>query len=641
METEAINNSGLTVAYALAAGIIATSIARHIGIPGIVVLLATGVFLGPDILGVIDPGSLGQGLVTILSFSVAVILFEGGLSLNISRLRRAQRPIQLLVTSGAIVTMLGGTLAAHLILGWDWRLSFLFGTLVIVTGPTVVTPLLRRLKVEHSVATILEAEGVFIDAIGAIIAAVALQVAVSPSGATFAKGLLDIATGLGVGSFMGLFGGLVVAYVLRFRYLIPEGLENVFTLSMALALFQSSNAIMHESGIAAVTVAGLVVGNTRTHVQRELMEFKEQLTVMLIGMLFVLLAADVRLAEVHALGLPGLMTAAVLMFIIRPLNVLAGTWGTDLTLKQKAFIAWIAPRGIVAAAIASLFATELEMQGIAGGPQLRAMVFLVISITVVSAGLTGGVVSRFLGLRRRTDAGWVILGANELARALARVLMDAKEEVVCLDSNPEACHAAQHEGIRVIYGNALEERTLLRSEIDTRAGALGVAPNEEVNLMFVQKAKREGKLKRLYVTLLNTAEGVTTKMVHDAGARMLFGRPRDVNLWSVRMRRKTAIIQYWTLANEPVDGKTGDTEEAPSLIGLNSDGLYVALIVNRAGSIQPIIEKNRFRKGDTVALVINVERQKDAESYLQKLGWQPVVFGEGDKPTKEMAPTGS
>jgi len=296
------HSAALTVALALAAGMAGQSIAHHLRLPGIVVLLLLGVALGPDGANLVRPAELGDGLHALVGFAVAVILFEGGMSLDLRRLRRSERAIRGLVTVGALVSLILGTLLVRLGLGWDWSRSLLFGTLVIVTGPTVVTPLLRRLKVKKPVSTVLEAEGVLIDAVGAITAAVALEVVLSPSDQGMALAVPAILGRLLFGIAVGVGGGGLLALLLRFRGVIPEGLETVMTLSCAVLVFEGSNAVVHESGIAAVTVAGLVVGNSHTHVARELREFKEQLTTLFIGMLFVLLVADVRMADILALG---------------------------------------------------------------------------------------------------------------------------------------------------------------------------------------------------------------------------------------------------------------------------------------------------------------------------------------------------
>ena len=479
------HNPSLTVALAMAAGIGAQALAQKLRLPGIVVLLFAGVLLGPDVLHFVEPSSLGHGLQLLVGFAVAIILFEGGMALNIRRLLAARKPVRRLVTVGALVTAVGGTFAARWGMQWNWTSSILFGTLVIVTGPTVITPLLRRLKVEHRVATVLEAEGVLIDAVGAITAAVAVEVALAPTQSSLTAAFINAAGGLSGGVALGLLAGLLLVFILK-RDFLPEGLENVFTLGFVLLLFQFSNTLVHESGIAAVTAAGIVVG--RSEVSRDLHEFKEQLTALVIGMLFVLLAADVRLVDVTALGWPGLSTVLVLMFIVRPLNVVVSTWGSDLKWKQRLFISWIGPRGIIAAAVASLFAVKLGEGGLAGGRELQALVFLTIAASVLSAGLTGGLVASILGLRRRSNDGWIIVGAHALSRTMAKLLADANGRAILIESEATATQRAEAEGLRVIFGNALEDRTLLRAEIETRAGVIASLPSEEFNLLFAKKA---------------------------------------------------------------------------------------------------------------------------------------------------------
>jgi NhaP-type Na+/H+ or K+/H+ antiporter len=211
-------HAALTVALALTGGMVAQALARHMRLPGIVLLLATGVVLGPDVADVIQPEALGSALYVLVGFAVAVILFEGGMNLNLKRLRAEAGVIQRLLTVGALITMGGAALAARLIMGWDWSLAIAFGSLVIVTGPTVVTPLLRRIKVKHTVSTVLEAEGVLIDAIGAVVAVVTLEVLVVSSVTT---GLLDIIERLGLGMLLGLTGGFLLAILLRYKRVVP------------------------------------------------------------------------------------------------------------------------------------------------------------------------------------------------------------------------------------------------------------------------------------------------------------------------------------------------------------------------------------------------------------------------------------
>jgi NhaP-type Na+/H+ or K+/H+ antiporter len=632
------SNPALTIALGLATGIFAQSVAHHLRIPGIVLLLITGVLLGPDVGGVIQPETLGSSLGIITGFAVAVILFEGGLNLKIQRLKRARRAIKQMITIGGAVTVVGGMLITRWFFGWDWRTSILFGTLVMVTGPTVINPLLRRFKVKSNVSAVLEAEGVLLDAVGAVVAMVALEVALSPKAGPVATAVM-FATRLGFGTLVGLLGGVLLVTLLKRRNVVPEGLENVFTLCLVLAMFQGANVLLPESGIVAVTVAGILVGNFQTYIKRELAEFKEALTVMLIGMLFILLAADVRLNEIYALGLPGIITVLVLMFVVRPINVFVGTFGTQLNWREKCFIGWIGPRGIVAAAVASLFAVELNTYGIAGGNELRALVFMVITVTVLSAGLTGGLVAQILNLRRPSNSGWVILGANELARATAKILLENNEEVICIDANPDVCRAAEQDCTRVIFGNGLKTHNLLRAEIDTRAGALAITGNEEMNLLFIQKVKEEARLLHLFMALQDQYERVTLDMVHQTGSQVMFGSSRDVDFWSACIRKGLVNLERWQAKETGIHTDKGK-ENAPGDPFLR-DNSGIPLILRRSGRQFPVGDLTRFRNGDEVAYIVLVEHAEEVHEHLQAMGWQRITSDEDKAFTLSLCPSPS
>jgi len=611
-----LTSPALTVALALVAGLIAQSISQHLRIPGIIALLLAGAVLGPDGLHIIRPALLGEALPALVGFAVAVILFEGGMNLNIGRLRKQSGTIQRLVTLGTVITLVGAALATRYIMDWPWQLSILFGTLVTVTGPTVIAPIVRRIKLNRNLHTILEAEGVLIDPIGAIIAVVALEVALQPSATSLLAGVLGIGLKLSVGALLGVIGGWLLALLLRSRVLIPEGLENVFTLTYILALFHVSNALQPESGIATVTAAGLVVGNIRTRSLRDLMEFKEGLTLMLIGMLFVLLAADVRLAEITALGWPGVIVCGVLMFVVRPVNVAFCTVSSTLNLRERAFLAWLAPRGIVAAAVASFFAQELDHNGIAGGHMVRAMVFLVIAVTVNVQGLTGGIVARILGVRRKSNRGYAILGANELGRVLGHTLRDGGEDVIFIDANTDFTNAAQNDGFKVVFGNALDERIRQRAGLDTIAACIGMTINGEVNLMFLRRAREEFKVPHLYAV----QEGhITTELIGDCHAGILFAGEQDIDLWAMRLRRKTATVERWRRARkEPF---TWASEATPVAVLENS---ILPIAHHQNGHAAPVDETTRFNKDDELTAVIYREKRDSVVQWMVQNGWDLV-----------------
>ncbi len=531
--------------------------------------------------------------------------------LDIAQLRRQSQVIRRLVIFGALVTTIGGALAARIILDWDWRTSLLFGTLVIVTGPTVVSPLVRRIKLAPSLAVVLEAEAVFIDAIGASIAVLALELAlqpiINPSAATWnlAERLI---TGIGIGAC----GGIVLGALLRVRGLVPRGMENILALGSAVALYQLAQFLAPESGLLASVAAGLVVGNLRIHRMHELAEFKEQLTVLLIGVLFVLLAADVRLAEVEAIGPRALAVAVALMVFVRPLVVWFATRRAGMGWREIGFIAWIGPRGIVAAAVASLFASQLGHRGIAGGTELRALVFVVIGVTVTVQGLSAGPIARLLGLRRASNTGYLILGANPIAAYLAHRLQANGQPVEVIDNDSDDTRRAEEAGLHVIFGNGLDPRTLIRARVDSRRCVIAATPSESVNLLFARRIADEADPPVIF-TALEPASDASLHLVRAIDAHVLFGRGEDLAAWAVRWRhQQVEIIRRMYV---------GASEAMPTLPA----NALLPLTVEHGGSVALVDERTQLRDGDVIDLAVAHDASAAAESWLAEHGWLEIA----------------
>ncbi len=614
------HHPALTLVLALAVGIFAQSVSRHLRIPGIVLLLLVGAGLGPDGLDWIDPRSLGMGLVAVVELAVAVILFEGGLNLEISRLQREQTPIRRLVTWGALITLMGGALAARWCLDWSWMQSLVFGGLIVVTGPTVVGPLVRNLRLRPRVATVLEAEGVLIDPIGAILAALLLGIALTGIESVWDAPMF-LAISLSFGAIAGLIAGFALASLLRVRNLIPEGYENIFALSYVLLLYQGCDEIVSHSGILAVTAAGVVVGNLRTRVDRNLREFKDQLTVLLIGLLFVLLAADVRFEDVLALGWKGLGVVGLLVLIVRPLNVALSTLGSELSLRERLFVSWIAPRGIVAAAVASVTATALESQGMAGGPELRAMVFLCIAGTVLLAGLTGAPVAALLKVKLPGRDVVAILGAQGLGLELAIQLRNGGIPVVFLDANPWNCRRAEESGFQVVYGDALQERTLQRARFENVGSAIGLTPNQMLNSLFASRAREVFGVPRSYVAVINPEAGLAPELVEREQVVVLFDGAHDVERWDVRARHDELEVSYWKYGGvpEPDAGADEAAGAAPK-----AGERFAILSILRGKKVMPMHAGLSLQAGDIAAVAIHSEERDSAEEILTAWGWAPT-----------------
>lgn len=614
-----------TLVLALAVGVLAQAVARHLRLPGIVLLLLVGAGLGPDGLGWVRPDALGEGLLTLVELSVAVILFEGGLNLEIRRLRREAAPIRRLVLFGSLVTLVGAALVVRWLLGWDWLGALVFGSLVVVTGPTVVGPLVHELRLRPRVGTVLEAEGVLIDPVGAIIAVLMLEVALAPSTDSVASGARELVFRVGLGAAMGTVGGFAVAWLLRARRLIPEGYENIVVLAAVLLLFQGCNELLAPSGLLAVPIAGVVVGNLRSSVDRDLREFKDQLTVLLIGMLFVLLAASVRLDDVLGLGWGGLAVVAALVFLVRPLSVWLSTRNTELELREKLLVAWLAPRGIVAAAVASASAVTLERAGVGGGRELLALVFLTIAVTVLQAGLTAAPVASLLRQRLPGREGCAILGAQALGFLLGEELREAGTPVVFIDSNPQNCRRAEELRFPVVYGNALQERTLQRARLETVGAVVGLTPNQMLNSVFVSRARERFSVPDAFVAVEQLEGGLAPELVRDEEAHVLFDGPHDVERWDVRSRHGGVTVERWVYRGPPEAA-----EEAPTKPPVPERGrdLFVVLSVRRGNKLRIMHNELDLAEGDVAGVAVHAEELEDAHRELRALGWQPHAAAE-------------
>ncbi len=604
----------LTAVLALASGVLAQSIARHLRIPGIVILLAAGAGLGPEGLGWVRPGDLGEGLFAIVDLAVAIILFEGGLNLQISRLRREQAAIRRLVTWGALVTLVGGALAARFILQWDWSLSLLFGSLVTVTGPTVIGPLVSEVRLKPRVATVLSAEGVLIDPIGALLAVLTLELVITPEVAALASGAQDLLLRVGFGTVAGVAGGFVLSRLLAVRRLVPEGHENIFVLASVLLLFEGCEQVASHSGILAVTVAGVVVGNLRILGDRDLREFKDQLTVMLVGMLFMLLAASVRVEHVTDLGWAGMATVAALILVVRPANVWLSTSGSDLTWRERAFVAWVAPRGIVAAAVAALVARSLTGVGMEGGLELSALVFLTIAGTVLLAGLTARPMGSLLGVRQPGRDGVAILGAEGVGLVLARALREGGTAVTFLDSNPQHCRMVEENGFPVVYGNAMEERTQRRARFELVGSVIALTPNQTVNSAMVSRARELFRVPNGLVAVNQLDTGLASELESRKEAAIAFDGAHDLARWNVRIRRDDVVIEE----REYQPPRTAESETQPGGVSLGERAMLIA--AEQAGKVVPMRRDLKLRAGNRVWVAIHEPERAEAETALAALG---------------------
>ncbi len=478
----------------LALGVTAQWLAWRFRVPSILLMLLFGFAAGqsPDFT---DPVKLvGENLFyAIVSLSVAVILFEGGLSLKISELRTKLSMVVRLVTLGALITWILTTLAARYLLGLTIEISLLVGAILTVTGPTVIVPLLRHVRPTKQLGAVAKWEGIVIDPIGAVLAALVFE-AVTGNGlqGAISHTLAGLFMTAAFGGAVGLAAALLLMQLLK-RFLIPDYLENIVILTVVLVSFTISNVQIHESGLVAVTVLGVILANQKSVTMHHVLLFKENLQVLLLSVLFILLGSKLKIQDLLGLGWSGVLFLTVLLLIVRPAAVFLSTWGGSLNLRERLFLAWLAPRGIVAAAVGSLFALNLaRMEGIhpqiaADAAKLEPIVFLTIVGTVAIYGLTLSPLARWLGLAEPTPQGILFAGGSLVVRTIAKALQDEGFQVVVVDTNHQHIMSARMQGLPTVQASILSE--YVNEEVDL--GGIGrlatMTPNDEVNALAVME----------------------------------------------------------------------------------------------------------------------------------------------------------
>ena len=425
------------MAAIIALGVAAQWLAWRWRVPAILPLLTAGFLVGP-VLGVVTPADLFPAdlFFPLVSLAVGLILFEGGLTLRFAEIRETRRVVLNLVTWGGLVTWAGASLAAHLIAGVEMHLALLFGALVMVTGPTVIGPLLRIVRPVANVANVLKWEGIVIDAVGALLAVLVYEsLLLRSAGEPLGSVLLLLLRFLLVGALTGAAGGLALAWLLK-RRAVPDFLINVVALAMLFATFAVADLLSSEAGLLAAVVMGIIVANAGVPNLGSLLTFKEDLTVLFVSVLFIVLAANVtREAALAALRWETMAVVAVVLLVLRPLDVLLSSIGSRLSRRERAFIAWVSPRGIVAASVTSLLASRLLDEGIAGAGSLVPLVFAVIVVSVLLASLTAKPLGVRLGVADPDPQGVLFLGAHPVARDIARRLADRGLPVLLADTN--------------------------------------------------------------------------------------------------------------------------------------------------------------------------------------------------------------
>ena len=434
-------------------GVLAQWIAWRLRLPAIVLLLAVGIVVGP-VLHLLDPDKMfGDLLFPLTSLSVAIILFEGSLTLRFREIHGLRGPILNLVTLGAAINIFVLTAAALYFLRAPIGVALLIGTIACVTGPTVVSPMLRAIRPSSVIDKVLRWEGIIIDPIGAILAVIALEFTMKGANTDtwWVLGKLVLS-----GSLIGAIAALVLGGLLK-RHLVPWYLRNVVTLALLFIAFTASNTIAHEAGLLAVTVMGVMLANTRGLDMEDVLNFKESLTVLLVSLLFIILAARLDLSSFQTLGWGFPLFLITVFFVARPMAVFASATGSKLSMRERGLIAWIGPRGIVAAAVASLFALRLEADNVPGGDLLVPAIFSIIIASVLVQSFTARRLALHWKLAEEQPLGVIIVGSGLVAVTIGQALKKAGYDVTLADSNWDALKRARMAGLKTYFGSVVSD----------------------------------------------------------------------------------------------------------------------------------------------------------------------------------------
>ena len=487
----------LELAGIIILGILAQWVAWKFKIPAILPLILVGLLVGPiaaeflseDGTKWIEPiwnGKKGlfpgDSLYYFVSLAISIILFEGGLTLKRSEIKNVGPVITKLITLGSAITFFGAGIVAHYTFNLSWDLSFLFSGLIIVTGPTVITPILRNIPMKKDVSTVLKWEGILIDPIGALVAVLVFEFISVGGGGGFTKtALIEFGKILLFGTTFGFTFAHALMYAVN-KKLIPHYLLNVVSLSTVLLVFVESEVFAHESGLLAVVVMGMVLGNGNLKNLKELLYFKESLSVLLISILFILLAANINIEDLMLLyNWNTAILFAIVVFVIRPLAVFVSTHKSKLKLNEKLFISWVGPRGIVAAGIASLFGSKLLKQGVEGAEYITPLVFMIVLGTVLLNATTARLFAKMVGVFLKKSDAILFIGASNSARLIASFLKEKDRRVILIDSNKNFVQQAIDIDLEAFDANVYDDNLTENIELNDVGYLIALTGSDMVN----------------------------------------------------------------------------------------------------------------------------------------------------------------
>lgn len=586
-------------------GIFAQWAAWRFKIPAILPLILIGLFVGPistlisaDGLKWIEPvwnGKKGlfpgESLYNFVSLAIGIILFEGGLTLKRNEISKVGPVILKLISIGSAVTFFGAGVVTHLIFNLSWKISFLFAALIIVTGPTVISPILRNIPLKKDVSAVLKWEGILIDPIGALIAVLVFEfISIGDSSGYTKQALIAFGKIVVVGFS---FGGSA-AYLLYFaikKKLIPHYLLNVSALSVVLLVFVESDVFAHDSGLLSVVVMGIALGNSKLYNLKDLLYFKESLSVLLISILFILLSANVNIKDLQLVFIwETAILMAIIIFLIRPLGVFLSTLNSNLKANEKLFISWVGPRGIVAAGIASLFGTKLVLKGEPGAEYITPLVFSTVLATVLLNATTARNFAKWVGVYLKSSKGILILGASDAPRIIANYLKDNGRHVVLIDNNTENIDKAKAQGLDSMQANIYSEDLTNDIELSDVGYLLALTGSDEINRYGINKLKNQLGEEGAY-RLISSEEIKNQEIIQPDN---IFSKKDDYINFS-EVARDFPMINELTINNKEqflkkIDKLNNDQKAIPLFIKDTNGELHIICSIN-----EKFVIKNGFK----------------------------------------------
>jgi len=582
-------------------------VSARIRLPSIVLWLIAGMLLGPFGLHLLHVESVREAIPTLIELSLAVIMFEGGLNLNLRALKQQGWTVGRLLIFGPLFTvMLGGGLL-HVVSGMNWEMSLLFGSLVAVGGPTVIIPIVRQTRMDRKLRHILTGEAMLIDAIGAILAIVMLQVILT-TGLEFNVIAKNLLTKFFIGATVGWFGGWLISRTLYRDWLKDTELRPTATLAAVWGIFLLADYLSAQAGLLAVLVSGAMLQHENLPDIQRLRHFKGSLSLLLVSVLFVLLAANLNLGILADNMGTGILIFLVLACIARPLAVIFSTLGSELTLPQKKYLACMAPRGVVAAAITALFSLILKDHGIPGGEVLEALVYIIIILSVLVYGILATPLSRRLKVEGTGDRSILIIGGGQIGAELGRTLGETRE-VRFLDMNAEVVNTLQHSGYTAVRGNALDPLYMEIVHAEEVGTIVVMTGSSDHNLLIAQLARNEFHVQEIYVALQENDETKHARTIHQLQAKRLFAKPYTFTYWNDQANRKRLIYEIFSVeeASGLIDQRIADTRIP--------HGVQLMSIIRDGVSYLPH-DDFHLQAGDEIKMLMRPERIQEGQPLL-------------------------